>query len=259
VHELPSAPMPDVSNGSHAEAATAWAAPPPIADAPDVKAGASDELRGESAPIAGKGALAMVEALLKSPAGVLHEIQHGRGALFRLSAIVAITMSLSGLVMAAFGGGIQLLLVPLKVALGMFFCAAICFPSLHVFSCLAGARQSARETWGALVMAIALMGVMLVGFAPIAWVFSQATSSPVFMGALHLIFLVISAAFGIGLLNRALSAMNHAPVRGTRLWGVLFVLVMFQVTTTLRPLVGPYDGTLFHDRLFFLAHWLGAS
>ncbi|MDQ3035983.1 MAG: hypothetical protein M3Y87_26500 [Myxococcota bacterium] len=255
MYELPSRPSDDQDEAP--PAAVEWVAPPASASRP--VRGPVDPLRGEAAAIEGKGAFAMVEALLKSPASVLHEIRHGRGALFQLSAIVVITMALTGLVMAAFGGGLQLLIVPLKLSLGIFFCAAICFPSLHVFSCLAGAQQSARETWGALMMAVALMGVLLVGFAPVAWVFSQATSSPVFMGALHLTFLLISSVFAIGLLSRALAAMNAAPVRGTTMWGVLFVLVMCQVTTTLRPLVGPFDGTLFHDRLFFLAYWVGGG
>jgi hypothetical protein len=40
-----------------------------------------------------------------------------------------------------------------------------------------------------------------------------------------------------------------------RLWSVLFVLVLFQMTTTLRPLVGPAEGEVFGERLFFLTHW----
>lgn len=211
-------------------------------------------LRGGGVPI-GKGPFAMVEALLKSPASVLQDLQGGRGALFQLSALVVATMVVTGLVMATFSGGLQVLLVPLKLSAGIFFCALICLPSLHIFSCLAGAGQSVKETWGALLMGVSLMGILLVGFAPVTWVFSQATSSSAFMGALHLMVLVLSSAFGLGLIGRALTAMNHAPVRGTRLWSVLFVLVLFQMTTTLRPLVGASDGHVFGERLFFLTHW----
>lgn len=216
-------------------------------------------LRGSAEPIAGRGPFAMVEALLKSPASVLHEIESGRGAAFRLSAVLVATMFATGLVMAAFSGGIQLLLVPLRLSLGIFFCALICLPSLHIISCLAGAEQSLKETWSALLMGLALMGILLVGFAPVSWVFAQATSSVAFMGALHLAFLALSCAFGLGLVNRALSAMNKKPIPGLGLWHLLFVLVLLQMTTTLRPLVGPYDGVLFHDRMFFLAHWVGSA
>jgi hypothetical protein len=200
--------------------------------------------------------LAVAEALLQSPKRVLNGIRESNGTTLRLMALAFVSMSISGLVMAIFGGGIQLLLVPLKVSLGLFFCALICFPSLHIFSCLSGAQQSAKETWGALTMSLALMGILLVGFAPIAWVFSQATSSSAFMGTLHLLFLLVSCGFGVGLLQRALQSLNPAPLRGIWMWGALFVFVMLQVSTTLRPLVGPFDGHLFHERLFFLEHWL---
>lgn len=215
-------------------------------------------LGGRDAPVAGSGPLAIAEALLRSPASVLHDVRHGRGALLALAALVLTTMLVTGLVMATFGGGLQLVLVPLKLALGVFFCAIICLPSLYVLSCLSGASQSLRETWGALLMGVALMGLLLVGFAPVVWVFSQATSSPAFMGTLHLAFLGISVAFGVGLVRRALSALNGAPVRGVGLWSVLFVLVLLQMTTTLRPLVGPFDGTIVGERTFFVAHWLSS-
>ncbi|UJR86606.1 Hypothetical protein I5071_87070 [Sandaracinus amylolyticus] len=255
---------PETSPDHETHGMTAWeGTPPPVTNPPVVAerppATPIETLRGGSTPITGHGPFAIVEALLKAPASVLHDVREGRGAAFKLSAVIVATMAITGLVMAVFGGGWQLLLVPLKLSLGVFFCALICFPSLHIFSCLSGAEQSARETWGALLMAIALMGVLLVGFAPVAWVFSQATSSPIFMGSLHLLFLAISSTFAIGLLRRVLAAMNQRPVRGIGTWGFLFVLVVLQMTTTLRPLVGPYDGQLFHDRLFFLAHWVSGS
>ena len=231
-----------------------FTAPPPAGEAQSERA-----LRGNAEPISGRGPFAMVEALLKSPASVLHEIESGRGAAFRLSAVLVVTMVATGLVMAAFSGGVQLLLVPVRLSLGIFFCALICLPSLHIISCLAGAEQSVKQTWSALLMGLALMGVLLVGFAPVSWVFSQATSSVAFMGALHLAFLALSCAFGLGLVNRALSAMNRKAIPGLALWHLLFMLVLLQMTTTLRPLVGPFDGVLFHDRMFFLAHWISAA
>lgn len=212
-------------------------------------------LRGAEGPL-GRGPFAIVEGLLKAPARVFFEIREGRGALLSLGALVLVCMSLTGLVMAAFSGGLQLLWVPLKLSAGIFFCAAICLPSLYIFSSLAGARQSLRETWGALLMGVALTSVLLVGFAPVSWVFSQATSSSAFMGGLHLVFLLISSYFGLGLVQRVLAAANGRPLRGTMLWSLLFLLVLLQMTTTLRPLVGPWDGAALHDKQFFLAHWL---
>jgi len=232
---LPSAPS--------SEAPLVLAAPP----APDHRA--------EDAPPLASGHLAMVEALLKSPASILRELHTGRTHA-RLAAVVAACTAAVGLGIATSPGGAQLYLVPLKTTLGLFVSALVCLPSLHIFSCLSGARQSLRETWGALLMGIALMALLLLGFAPIAWIFSQATRSTAFVGGLHLVFLTLSALLGLGLVFRALTALNVAPVRGLKLWGTLFVVVLFQMTTALRPILGSAEGFALQEKLFFLTHWL---
>lgn len=210
------------------------------------------------APTLTRGPLAIVEALLKSPASIVLALRGGDAVLARLSGTIAVSLAVVGLVVASFSGGLQFFLVPLKLALGIFFCALICLPSLHVFSCLSGATQSLKETWSALLMGVALTSLLLVGFAPIAWIFSQATTSVAFMGALHLVFLVISCVFGLALVNRTLTAMNASRMRWLRVWSALFLLVVFQMTTTLRPLVGAASGVGLHGRLFFFSHWLAA-
>jgi len=198
---------------------------------------------------------ALADALLRAPASVLAALRANPMVGARLALIVVLGLGACGLVMATFSGGLQLLFVPVKLILGMLVCALVCLPSLHVFSCLSGAQQTVRETWGAMLMGIALMGMLLVGFAPVLWIFGQATHSIALMGALHLCFFLISAGFGLGLSLRALSRMNDAPVRAGGLWAVMFVCVLLQMSTTLRPLVGPFDGVLFHERLFFVGHW----
>lgn len=230
------------------------AVPPPRPEAQS----AEGQMWSADAPVLGRGVVAVVEALLKSPASILRDVREGRGASARLSLVIAASAIVVGLVTASFSGGLQFVLVPMKMLGGVFFCALICLPSLHIFSCLSGARQSLKETWGALLMGVALMGLLLLGFAPIAWIFSQATSSVAFVGGLHLLFLTLSCVLGLRLVDRTLAAMNRAPLRGLRLWSTLFVVVLFQMSTTLRPLVGAADGVKLEERLFFLTHWVKA-
>lgn len=199
--------------------------------------------------------LALAEALLKSPARVLDALDTRPEVLARLVALAGGALAVSGVGVASFAGDLQLLAVPLKLTLGTLLCAVICLPSLHVFSCLSGASQTLRQTFGALVMGVALMAVLLCGFAPVVWVFAQATSSVAVVGALHLAFFLVSAALGLSLTRRALSALNDAPIGASGPWCLMFVAVLLQVATTLRPLVGPFDGVVLHERMFFLAHW----
>ncbi len=201
-----------------------------------------------------KGMPALISALLRSPASIYAELHGRRPVLGGLTLITLGSMLVTGAVMAGFSGGMQFLWVPIKVSFGLLFCGVICLPSLFIFTTLSGGQQSFRETAGALMMGLALVGVLLVGFAPVTWLFSQATSSAVFMGGLHVCFFLIAAYFGIGLVRRALAIGGKAP-RGTMLWACLFVMVVLQMSTTLRPLVGPADGMLFHDKQFFFVHW----
>lgn len=197
----------------------------------------------------------LIETLLKSPATLVERLRERCNLHARLAMIAAGGSMVAGLVAAAFSGGAQVWLLPLKSGVGLIACALVCLPSLHIFSCLAGAQQTLRETAGALLMGLALSSMLLVGFGPVAWVFSQATSSVAFMGGLHLAFLTISIVFGLGLVNRTLAALNGRPLPGLHGWSVLFVVVLFQMTTSLRPLVGAAHGAALEGRQFFLAHW----
>ncbi len=175
----------------------------------------------------------------------------------RLLALSLGTMLAVGLVVASFSGGLQLLVVPLKLCLGMAACALLCLPSLYVFTSVAGASQSVRETALALVMGVALIGVLLVALAPVTWLFSQSTDSSAVMGTLHVLAFLTSAAVGIRLIGKVMRAFNGRAIAGVRAWGLVFVVVMLQMTTTMRPLVGPFDGVWKSQRLFFLEHWAG--
>lgn len=165
------------------------------------------------------------------------------------------TMLIVGLVVASFSGGVQMFVVPLKLCLGLALCALLCLPSLYVFSSVAGAGQSVRETALALTMGVALIGVLLVALAPVTWLFAQSTDDPGVMGALHVLALVVSAVVGMRLISRVMRALNGHAIAGVRAWGLMFVLVMLQMTTTLRPLVGEFDGLWAGERMFFLEHW----
>lgn len=164
-------------------------------------------------------------------------------------------MVVVGLVVASFSGGAQLFVVPLKLCLGLGLCALLCLPSLYVFSSVAGAGQSVRETALALAMGVALIGVLLVALAPVTWLFSQSTDDPLVMGALHVVALVVSATVGVRLVAKVMHALNGRTIAGIRGWGIMFIVVMLQMTTTLRPLVGPFDGVVPPERMFFLEHW----
>jgi len=196
----------------------------------------------------------ILEALLKRPASLMQHICTAKSSrswlLLALAAVTAFT--LYGLLIGTFSGGAQLLAAPLKVAGGMILSALICFPSLYIFMALTGMEISLRALAGVLFAMLALTGLLLLGFAPIAWVFSQSTESAGFVGALYLAIWGTATALGLRLLT-----MTVGPRRMAHLvvWEIIFVMVALQMTTALRPIVGVAPDWLPKEKKFFMSYW----
>lgn len=101
---------------------------------------------------------------------------------------------------------------------------------------------------GELLAAVSLTALLLIGFAPVAWVFSQSTDSVALMAVLHLVFWAISLGFGLRLIGRSSGS------RTTRVWIAIYVVVCLQMITALRPIVGFAPTFLPTEKKFFLAH-----
>jgi hypothetical protein len=206
---------------------------------------------------AGKSPLLIIETLLKFPGRIIYELQNNwRGGLSAwLLAFALIGMAAYGLVVGSFSGGSQMWIAPAKLALGTLFSVLICLPSLYIFAGLSGIDVRLRTVTGVLFAAVALSALLLIGFAPVAWIFSQSTDSIPFMGGLHLILWVIAIGFGLRLIG-AMGGLLAASVGGQmKLWSLIFLLVCLQMTTTLRPIIGKSDRFLPGEKKFFLTHW----
>jgi hypothetical protein len=203
------------------------------------------------------GIASAIEAILRQPRRVLFQLrQTSSGNLIAGMLIIALACSLVyGLVVGTFSGHEQLWAAPAKIAVGLLISAIICLPSLYLFSCLSGCEARLGEVCGLVAGLLALMTVLLIGFAPVAWIFSQSTESIAAMGALHLVFWLIATAFALRFLKTGFSHLNAKTTSGFRVWTVIFVLVMLQMSAALRPIVGTAPTLLPTEKKFFLIHW----
>jgi hypothetical protein len=208
----------------------------------------------DDAPVDVRSFSGVLDALLRRPAPLLEALRDARGAEARVLAIALVGIASTGLLVASWSGGLQLAVVPIKLVLLASITALVCLPSLHVLSALSGGGQPIAQTSGALSMGVALTAVIALALAPIAWVLSAATDSLALTGTLYLCVFLISAGLGLGLVRRAMATSAGMRVRGLGAWSFLFVLVALQLATTMRPLVGSFDGFWLHERTFFLAH-----
>jgi len=201
--------------------------------------------------------LAAVESLVRHPDQLpFHLKQSGLGRMLTwLTAVIIGGGLVFGVIAGTFARGDQLWAAPLKIVVGLLFAGAICLPSLYVFSCLSGARATLGEVTGVLCGLLALTMVLLLGFAPVVWVFSQSTESLVAMGALHLIFWFVATGFGLRLLQRCFHQFEARSNGGLLCWTAMFLLVVLQMTTALRPIIGRSETLLPKEKRFFLQHW----
>jgi len=202
-------------------------------------------------------AMVAVDAILRHPRRVMFQLrQPVAGRLIVFMILVSVACSLVyGVVAGTFSGGSQLWIAPVKMSLGLMLSALICLPSLYIFTCLSGSQARLTEVSGLLSGLLMLMTILLIGFAPVVWIFSQSTDSLPWMGALHLTFWFIATVFGLRFLEAGFSHSQARSRAGFYTWVVIFVLVAVQMTAALRPILGTSQTFLPQEKKFFLTHW----
>jgi hypothetical protein len=203
------------------------------------------------------GFVTAIECMLRQPRRLMYQLrQPGAGKLIATMLVVTVVCNLIyGVVVGSFSGGMQWWAAPIKIAVGLLISTLICLPTLYIFACLSGSQARLAEILGLVTGLLLLMSILLIGFAPVAWLFSQSTASVGWMGALHLLFWFISAMFGLRFLEKGFSYSKARSRSGLWMWMLVFVLVVVQMTTALRPLVGTSSSFLPAVKVFFLEHW----
>lgn len=225
-------------------ASTLPPSPPPIVDNPM-----------DRQPIT--GIISAVEAILRHPRRIHFQLTQNKtaGIITMLLGVAVFCALVYGVIVGTFSGGMQWWAAPVKIAGGLLVSALICLPSLYIFSCLSGSQARLSEVFGLLAGMLAVTTILLIGFAPVAWVFSQSTESVPTMGTLHLLFWIVATIFGLRFLARGFSQLKAGSNGMLVLWSTIFVLVALQMTTALRPIVGKSDHFFPEKKQFFLSHW----
>ncbi len=202
-----------------------------------------------------------IDSLLKRPESLFELEQERRKPVARnLATAAAVSFAVFGLVLGMFSGGHQLWAVPVKIVGGAAVAATITLPSLYIFACLGGMDISLKKAAALQLVGVTLIGLILLGLGPVSWIFTQSTDSVGFMGFLALLFWVVALWFGIALL---MQCAEHSGIENKAYlvgWIAIFVIVTFQMSTSLRPLIGPAEVTFLPtEKRFFIEHWFEGS
>lgn len=199
----------------------------------------------------------LVDALLKNPCVLYQLIQRNElhNSLFKLLSIFLICVIVYGLIVGSFSGNLQLIAAPIKIILGIWLVGLLCFPSLYILSALSGVNLTIQQLAELLITSLTLISILLLGFAPIAFIFTFSIKAISFMGIIHLLILLSSLYFGLryfiqGIIN--LGGNNDLMIK---IWGAIFLITLLQMSTTLRPILGNGEKIFIVEKKFFLEHW----
>lgn len=181
----------------------------------------------------------------------LNEIADGidlKRKLMELNLIGAASFAVYGAIIGSQHSFLQALSSCLKLPILFLLTTVICMPTLFIFSSFLGSKRSILQTFVLLATGMAIIGVALVGFAPITLFFIVTTQSYQFFKLLNVAFFVVSGLLGVLFFNRMyvqLSEDGDATKRSRRIflrfWLLLFAFVGTQLAWTLRPFLGAPD------------------
>lgn len=211
-------------------------------------------------PIATENASAshLVGLVLKAPrtfADLVAADRFGTSGSLMLLAAAAGFYAIYGVAVGVFSGGHALWMSGLKVPLIALASVALCAPSLYVLLGLNGSPITLRQAIAILAGSACLASLLLVGFAPVAWLFGVSTSNVQFMILLHLLVAAIGIGYGLRLLGLSVP-YGYLGNRVLLLWTCAFVLVSAQMVTYFRPLMSVSASGIFREqeKQFFFQH-----
>ncbi len=209
------------------------------------------------APMDGQGFSHILSHLLRKPLSIIHEINKGhKNPVIALFIITLSSLAVFGFALGIFSSGQQLWMAPAKVIGGVLFSGLICLPSLYIFGCLDGMDAKIHHVAGLMLTFLAITSMLLVGFAPVVWLFSTSSNSLIFFGVLGLLVWLICLIFGLRVISQAARCMGGGSRGNLKIWIIIFILVTLQMTTTLRPILGTSDKFInLEEKHFFLGYW----
>lgn len=203
----------------------------------------------------------LIAELLKNPVRVARTIaaepEGLLNASFGLLAVALVCHAIFGGAIGLFAGWHVALLDVAKAPLVALCSLLLCFPSLYVFSCVAGSPLTLLQTFALGCSCQAMVGLLLIGLAPVGWLFAVSTASLPFIVMLAFAVWFVAIVFADRYVEKLKAVPLFSNQAGIKTWFVILVIVSLQMTTCMRPLLGTSGkGILAGEKMFFLAHFV---
>lgn len=201
----------------------------------------------------------IITTLLKAPQTVAGAIASGKN-LLKPSLVLLLTAlvchAVFGLAIGMFGGWTVAAMDVAKGPLIALCSLLLCFPSLYVFACVSGSPISIPQTFALGCACLAMNGLLLVGLAPVAWLFSVSTESAPFVVVLSVFIWFIAISFASRFVSKLRTVAVFQRQAGIKLWFFILILVTLQMVTCMRPMLTKSKGHWWPtEKKFFLSHF----
>ncbi|MFK8182499.1 MAG: hypothetical protein AB8B99_03935 [Phormidesmis sp.] len=152
--------------------------------------------------------------LLRDRKTFLEEVRSGTKLESKIvSLLVASTVffSVYGAIVGAYGGGLQIISSAIKLPALYLLTLLICLPTLYFFDILAGSKLDFRQYLVMALTAVAIISVLLFGFAPVILFFLISIKDYIFFLLLNVFVMGITGAIGVRLFYKGMKDMVIAP------------------------------------------------
>jgi hypothetical protein len=155
--------------------------------------------------------LLVIERILRDRDGVWRQINDQRdlrSLTLQMLTSSAVSLAIFGLVLGASNGFLQALSSMVKLPLLFLATLAICLPTLYLFNLVFGARLSMMQAVTLIMVAITVISVLTLAFAPISLFFLITAQNYEFFKLLNVCILSLTAVVGLLFLTRGMAALN---------------------------------------------------
>jgi hypothetical protein len=158
----------------------------------------------------------VIERILRDRNGVWRQIAEDRdlkplSGLMLLSS--AVGLAVYGAVLGASHGWLQALASAVKLPILFLVTLAICLPTLYLLNLVFGAKLSLRQAVAMVSVAITVMSMLTVAFAPISLFFLITAPNYSFYKLLNVAIMTLTAFIGLRFLIVGMRAMNAHQAR----------------------------------------------
>lgn len=212
---------------------------------------------------------AVVMYLLRERQQFLEDIREGvklKSKIFGLLIASTVFFAIYGAILGASSTWMQSLVSAVKLPALYLLTLIICFPTLYFFNVMFGSKRTFEQYLTLLMTAMALISVLLFGFAPVSLFFLISSTNYTFFLLLNVAIMAVTGFLGVSFIYQGMHFLSEQDAEGKdirinilRFWLGLYGFVGSQLAWTLRPFLGSPGMAfqLFRNREsnFYLSVW----